>query len=73
MTGFHSVWCDVPTPVEVQILWLCRFYLVSTYKVQPAGANLQIQPFILSASVIILQEKLIADLFCAQESELSMQ
>jgi hypothetical protein len=34
-------------PKPVQILLLHRFFQVPTYKVQPAGANLQIQPFIL--------------------------
>jgi hypothetical protein len=49
MTGFHPVW-DISYQKPcflVQILQLCRFNSVPTYKIRPAGANLQIQPIVL--------------------------
>ena len=51
-----------------QILLLRRFKLVHSHKVGPAGANLQIRPFVLSASVIILQDNDRSSNFFAHES-----
>jgi hypothetical protein len=54
-TGFHPfVVRYIPKPV--QIIWMCRFPLVPTYKIRQAGANIRIRPFLLSASNIVLQE-----------------
>jgi len=58
---------NVPKPV--QILWLRRFDLVPMCTIRPAGLNLQIWPFILSASAIVLQENNWSLIFFPHEHE----
>jgi hypothetical protein len=52
-TGFHPVWYDMS---QNWILLLRRFHLIPLYKIRPAGTNFRIRLFILSVSVIVLQE-----------------
>ena len=57
-------------PKLVQILLLGRFHLIPLYEIRPAGANFQIRPFILSVSVIALQENDQLSLFLRMRAQI---